>query len=171
MNAATATLDRQSILDEICQTVAAGIETMFSLGLVEQNPRITAADLDRIEADWRDWFPAINPDGFRHEFGDFHADIWNWYWPLLTRRLNDETVTDIPLTLLAIMGRGLGKSATMENMVVCEGAQMQRAFIVYVSSTQDKADEHLATIRDVIESSQVARYYPGLSSPRIGKFG
>src|SRR5262249_54497299 len=46
-----------------------------------------------------------------------------------------------------------------------------RAFGVYISSTQDKAREHLQSIRDLIESSEVAAYYPGLSNPRLGKFG
>ncbi|MFN7930335.1 MAG: hypothetical protein U0Y68_20885 [Blastocatellia bacterium] len=68
-------------------------------------------------------------------------------------------------------GRGLAKSASMEGALISAGAQLGAIFCVYISSTQDKAKEHLQSIRDTIEGSALAEYYPGLSNPRLGTFG
>lgn len=56
-------------------------------------------------------------------------------------------------------------------MAIAEGAMIGEAFGVYISSTQKKAQEHLQSIRDLIEGSQIAKYYPKLANPRLGKFG
>jgi len=51
------------------------------------------------------------------------------------------------------------------------GAHFGRSVGLYVSSTKEKAREHLQNVRALIEASEVARYYPGLTKPRIGQFG
>src|SRR5262249_14774884 len=129
----------------------------------------SAAD---IEPDWRRWLPAIAPKTFTAPFEWFHSDFLDWYWRLLALRAAGLPVPDeTPRAGLLILGRGLGKSTVLEAVAVAEGARMGRAFGVYISSTEQKAGEHLASVRDLIESSEVARYYPGLAKPRLGKFG
>lgn len=76
-----------------------------------------------------------------------------------------------PLAGLLALGRGLGKSTILEIIALAEGACVPSSFGVYISSTQDKAKEHLASIRSLLESSEIAKYYPGLANPRLGKFG
>lgn len=130
------------------------------------------AEAAAIEPDWRRWLPAIAPKTFTSPFEWFHADLLDWYWPLLEMRAAGQDVPDdIPLAGLLILGRGLGKSTLLESIALAEGARMGRSFGVYISSTEQKAGEHLQSIRDLIESSEVARYYPGLANPRLGKFG
>lgn len=128
-------------------------------------------DPAEIEADWRRWLPAVAPKVFSHAPAWFHAQYWDWLWPLMARRRSGEPIADVPLAALLIWGRGLGKSTTLEFSAVAEGALIERAFGIYLSSTQDKANEHVAAIRDAVEGSQVARFYPGLANPRVGKFG
>src|SRR5262249_24088458 len=123
-----------------------------------------------IETDWQTWLRAIAPTIFRGEFAQFHCDYWEWLWPIQMRRRRGEPVIDHPLSALVVWGRGLAKSTCLEFTAASEGALIGEAFGIYVSSTQDKANEHVAAIRDAIEASQVARWYPGLSNPRLGKF-
>lgn len=59
----------------------------------------------------------------------------------------------------------------MEGLALAEGALIGEAFGVYISSTKEKSREHLQAIRDLIESSEIANYYPALANPRLGKFG
>lgn len=125
-----------------------------------------------LEKDYDVWFPAIAPRVFSHPFEWFHRRFLDWYWPLLKLRASGETAPeDIPLAALLCLGRGLGKSAILEGVSLAEGAHFGEAFGLYVSSTKDKCGEHLQNVRALIESSEIARYYPGLASPRIGKFG
>lgn len=124
-----------------------------------------------IEERWQDWLQAIAPKVFRSAPGWFHERYWDWLWPIQLLRSLRQPIDDQKLAALVIWGRGLGKSTTLEFTAVSEGALIEEAFGIYLSSTQDKANEHVAAVRDAIEASQVARFYPGLANPRVGKFG
>lgn len=125
-----------------------------------------------IEPDWRVWLPTVAPKKYSVGFEWFHADFWNWYWPILRLRMRGLPVPDaMPLDCFLPWGRGLAKSSSMEGLALAEGAMIGESFGVYLSSTRDKAQEHLQAIRDLIESSAIARYYPRLAHPRLGKFG
>src|SRR5262245_52538363 len=151
-----------------------GAALKYALAYAQADAAKTAASRDAadIEDSWRVWLPAIAPKTFTAEFTSFHAEFLDWYWALLSLRAAGEPVPEnMPLAGLLALGRGLGKSTILEAIALAEGAHIPRSFGVYISSTQDKAKEHLASIRDLIESSEVAHYYPGLANPRIGKFG
>lgn len=125
-----------------------------------------------IETGWRLWLPAVAPKTYSASFEWFHADFWNWYWPLLKLRREGKPVPDeLPLDCFLPWGRGLAKSSSMEGVALAEGAMIGEAFGVYISSTKEKAQEHLQAIRDLIEGSDIAQYYPDLADPRLGKFG
>ena len=87
------------------------------------------------------------------------------------RRAGQPVPDEIPLDCFLPWGRGLAKSSSMEGVVLAEGALIGEAFGVYISSTKEKAQEHLQAVRDLIEGSEIARYYPKLADPRVGKFG
>ncbi|HKQ76704.1 MAG TPA: hypothetical protein VJ810_23620 [Blastocatellia bacterium] len=151
-----------------------GAALKYALAYVERDAAKAVASLDAsmIEETWRVWLPAIAPKTFTAPFESFHAEFLDWYWALLSLRAGSETVPEnLPLAGLLALGRGLGKSTILEAIALAEGAHIPRSFGVYISSTQDKAKEHLASIRDLIESSEIAEYYPGLANPRVGKFG
>lgn len=126
----------------------------------------------KFEDRWQDWLPAIAPKTYSAPFEWFHADFWNWYWPILKLRREGLPVPDdTPLDCFLPWGRGLAKSSSMEGVALAEGAMIGEAFGVYLSSTKEKAQEHLQAIRDLIEGSEIAAYYPKLADPRLGKFG
>src|SRR5262245_54450350 len=151
-----------------------GAALKYALAYVEKDsaPVTASRNASEIEESWRVWLPAIAPKTFTAPFEWFHEQFLDWYWALLTLRAEGEPVPEnLPLAGLLALGRGLGKSTLLEAIALAEGAHIPRSFGVYISSTQDKAREHLQSIRDLIESSHVAYYYPGLANPRVGKFG
>src|SRR5262245_49388446 len=162
----------EKVISKQAQKIGAALK--YALAYVERDTEKTAPARDSadIEDDWRVWLPSVAPKTFTSPFESFHADFLDWYWALLSLRAAGETVPEnLPLAGLLALGRGLGKSTILEAIALAEGAHIARSFGVYISSTQDKAREHLQSIRDLIESSEVAAYYPGLANPRLGKFG
>jgi len=124
-----------------------------------------------IEERWQDWLQAVAPKKYSAAFEWFHEDFWNWYWPLLQLRRQGLLVPDdVPLDCFLPWGRGLAKSSSMEGVALAEGAMIGEAFGVYISSTKDKAQEHLQAIRELIEGSEIAKFYPKLGDPRFGKY-
>lgn len=151
-----------------------GAALKYALAYVEKDAAKTVASrsAEDIEDSWRVWLRAIAPKTFTAEFTSFHAEFMEWYWALLSLRAAGEEVPEnFPRAGLLALGRGLGKSTLLEAIALAEGAMIRDSFGVYISSTQAKAKEHLASIRDLIESSEIAKYYPGLANPRVGKFG
>jgi hypothetical protein len=72
---------------------------------------------------------------------------------------------------IAIWGRGGGKSTNAETGVTWLGAEERRKYCLYVSSTQEKADTHVASIAGLIESKNFGSYYHKMSMRAKGKFG
>lgn len=145
------------------------IEKQFSVVRRLTNQKLSASE---IEQNYDRWLPAVAPKVFSHPFEWFHRLFFDWYWPLLKMRVAGiEVPEEMPRAALLCLGRGLGKSAMLEGVSLAEGAHFGRSFGLYVSSTQKKCEEHLQTARGLIESSEVARYYPGLAEPLVGKFG
>lgn len=76
-----------------------------------------------------------------------------------------------PPAFFAIWGRGGGKSTNAEAATVRLGAKGVRKFCLYTRSTQDKANESVMNIAAMLESKQVAGFYPELSERKMGKYG
>jgi hypothetical protein len=55
--------------------------------------------------------------------------------------------------------------------VVALGARGRRRYVLYVSSTQDQADDHVGNIASMLESRGVGQWYPELGDRLVGKFG
>jgi hypothetical protein len=117
------------------------------------------------------WLRAVAPKTYASDFEPFHHSFWDWWWKLTQKRAKGEPLTNQQLDCVLVMGRGLGKSASMEGALILAGALLGAVFCVYISSTQAKAVEHIQSIRDSIEGSELAKIYPGLSNPRVGAFG
>lgn len=124
-----------------------------------------------IEADWRTWLPAVGPRTFTGSFAPFHAEFWNWYWRITQKRRAGEPLTDEETVFLAIWARGFAKSSSVEWAAIAEGALVGSGFVLYVSGTQALAEGHVQAIRERIESEDVARYYPHLANPQVGRHG
>lgn len=76
-----------------------------------------------------------------------------------------------PRPLVAIWPRGGAKSTTSEGLVVAGGALNKRSYCLYVSDTQDRADDHVQNVGSMLESERFAELYPELSERAVTKFG
>ena len=127
---------------------------------------------ERLEAEgWERWLRTLGSRTFTGSFSEFHAELWGWYWEITFKRLRGERLTDEELAFLAIWFRGGGKSSHVEWACIAEGAVIGEGFVMYVCDTETQAKSHVAAIRNRLESSEIAAYYPGLARPEISKHG
>jgi hypothetical protein len=54
---------------------------------------------------------------------------------------------------------------------VALGAREKRRYALYVSMTQEQADDHVANVAALLESPAIAAHYPALGQRLVGKFG
>lgn len=113
----------------------------------------------------------MGPETFTKAFGPMHVEYWDGVWSIMMKRLKGIPLSDDEHVFLAIIFRGGGKSSNVEWTAIMEGALLGRGYALYLSGTQDLAQGHLEAIRDRLERSQVAKYYPGLANPKVGKYG
>ena len=141
----------RSLLDSALIAFAAGI-----------NPD-KSKDTREIETDCASWLKEIFPSYVSVDFGDRHREFWDWIWKLE----NDKRSTPF----VAIWPRGGGKSTSAELSVCLCGAFKKRQFVLIVRSTQDKADESVSNIADMLTDSRLGDYYPLLAQRKMSKFG
>lgn len=116
------------------------------------------------EGEWAGWLRYMFPRYFRAPFADHHRDLWEWVWRL-------ELGVRPAETFVAVWPRGGGKSVSAEAAVAACGARGTRRFVLYVSASQQQADDHVQTLAGMLESRHVAENYPELGERAIGKYG
>ena len=129
----------------------------------------TLDPLAELEADHRLWRHTLFPGWLRDSQGrvipdgPHHRDFWEWVWQIRRgRRCQD---------FAGIWNRGGAKSANVEQATVALGARRARRYAWYVSSTQDSADDHVGAISGLLESPQLAAFYPDLAARRLTQYG
>lgn len=110
-----------------------------------------------------EWVLAMYRNTFSKPFGQQHKEAFEWAWEVAPKVR--------PNPFVAIWSRGFGKSTTAETIAVMLGAREQRKYLLYVSETQDLADSHLASIRNMIENPVLKSYYPVFATPSLSKEG
>lgn len=110
-----------------------------------------------------DWVKAILPSIFTRPFGVMHTQLFEYIWKIEKNTYSSPFV--------AIWPRSMGKSTCVEASVLMLGARDKRKYCLYVSETQDLADQHLASIRDMAETAIMRSYYPHFSKPKLTKEG
>ena len=120
--------------------------------------------------EWDQWLLSLFPQYFRDQrtgqfipFASFHRDFWAWVWAL------EKGVRPPPF--IAIWSRDAGKSTNAEMACVAVGARRVRRYVLYISSSQEQADDHVQNVGSLLESGPVALRYPVLASRKIGKYG
>lgn len=96
-------------------------------------------------------------------FAEHHEKFWNWLWAIEKGKR--------PHPFVAIWPRGGAKSTNAEMGTVALGARGIRRYGLYVSGTQDQADDHVQNIADMLEGRAIEEHYPDLAGRRVGKFG
>lgn len=125
-------------------------------------PRLDPAD-DHAPDEWEDWLRVMHPGYVTQPFADHHVDFWEHVWAV-------EPETS-PRPAVSIWSRGGGKSTNAELAAESLGLRGRRRYCLYVCSTQDSADKHVATIGSLLESSAVASHYPKHAERAVGKYG
>lgn len=121
------------------------------------------------EDGWDEFLHLVGPKTFSKGFANFHEEFWEWYWHLTRLRRDKHKLNKEVLSFLAGWSRGAGKSSIVEWACIVEGAMGLSGYVLYVSLTQASANSHVADIRKRLESEEIARYFPDLASPLIGK--
>lgn len=147
------------------------LELDLLLASLRQKGDSLTPSTDEIETDWQTWLKAVAPRTFTGSWASFHVEFWDWFWGILQKRQRGESITTEELVFLAIWARGQGKSSNIEWAAIAEGALIGTGYVLYVSGTQALAEGHVQAIRERLESEEVTRYYPHLSSPKVGKHG
>lgn len=114
-------------------------------------------------ADYQTWLKALFPKLFYRPFAEHHSEFWEHIYSICPGVK--------PLAFFAIWARGGAKSTNAEGATVNLGAREIRKFCLYVRRVQDKANESVQNIGAMLESSNVARYYPQLAERKLGKYG
>ncbi len=132
------------------------------------------------------WLRTMFPYAFEEEFSDDHKKFWTLFFSVLVRireqrkyeRLGlpcpaEHLISDEEFNYLLILGRGLGKSATLEASSVMRGAILSGGYTLYVCEAQDQANEHVGNCRDLIENpdSRLVEHYPGMAPAVRRKLG
>lgn len=131
-------------------------------GLEPENELIAGSD-GVVPVDWQKRIPLIYSDYLWYEFSDPHIELWQWGSSI--------QLESSPSPFVALWSRNRGKSSHAEILTADLGARGKRRYCMYVSETQDQADKHVATISHILESEQMASYYPDVGQPRLGRNG
>lgn len=113
--------------------------------------------------EWEPWLKAVAPAYASKPFGDHHRQFWQWAWSIEPGKR--------PRPFVAIWPRGGAKSTSAEMSVLALAARGKRRYCLYVSETQDQADDHVANIAALLEGDEVEFAYPELGQQLLGKFG
>lgn len=112
---------------------------------------------------WESWLKMFFMPYVTHPYVQRHVDLWEWAWAM-ERGIR-------PRPFIGIWPRGGSKSTSAELAVVAIAARGRRRYGVYVCSTQSQADDHVANIAAMLESTMFGRCYPRVSQRKLGKFG
>jgi hypothetical protein len=143
------------------ETLADVLAVAQQMPSVRRPPTRHAAALE--EAGWVEWLTVLFPDYVAAPFAARHEAFWSWVWALTTG------VQSRPF--IAIWPRGGAKSTSAELACVALGAREVRRYVLYVSATQEQADDHVGNIAALLESDRLAAHYPALSDRMVNKFG
>ncbi len=124
---------------------------------------VQALELDRLEEDPLCWLRTLFPVHFKAPFAPHHDQFWAWLWTI--------GVDDSPESYVGVWPRGGAKSTSAEVGVVALAARRARRYGLYVSETQDQANDHVQNIASLLETDMVGHLYPDLGRRLVGKYG
>lgn len=115
------------------------------------------ADLDG--GPWQEWVAACFPHVFTRPVGWFHVPVWDHVWSATA------DAAPVPPSIVLSVFRGGAKSSTAEAAVVALLASKRRKYCVYVSGTQNAADDHVGSLAGLaMGSSALGVWHPEMGS-------
>ena len=131
---------------------------------------------EELEEHWSTWLTHFfaeylqNPRGELVPMAPYHQEFWDAIWAIHNGELPriKGAARD---AFFAIWSRGTGKSTSTELGVAALAARKARRYCLYVSDSQDQADQHVANIGDMLTSKTFASLYPAAADRKMGKYG
>lgn len=120
---------------------------------------------------WQTWLKTLAPRSFSAPFSKEHIQFWDHFWSILMRRRRGETIPPEERDIIMAFSRGYGKSTNAEFAAIAEGCILGKGLCLYLSDSQLLAEEHLFSIKAIIETPVFAKYYPAMSRPKMLKGG
>lgn len=111
--------------------------------------------------DWRAWNDVLFPG--QALYAEHHVEFWEHVWSI------EDAVGCDPF--VAAWSRGGGKSTSVERAVAALGLRGRRRYCWYVRETQERADDSIKNVQELLEDPLVERYYPAHAERRVTKYG
>jgi hypothetical protein len=109
------------------------------------------------------WLRELFPQHVRYPFAPRHHEFWQWVWAI--RR------TSLARPFVGIWPRGGAKTTSAELATTALGVTGARRYALYVRMTQDRADDAVMNIAELLESEAVTKFYPAHANRLLSKFG
>ena len=113
-----------------------------------------------IETDGMSWAKTLYPHLFNRPFTSYQKEFWDWGWQIEPHKYYRPRVECHP--------RGVGKSTNGEAFVVSAIARKKRQMVGYLSLEETKATKHFESIKTMLESDNLLKYYPHCK-PKVQK--
>lgn len=117
-------------------------------------------DLAATERDPWKWCTTLYPRTYAAPWASYHAEFWRWVWAL--------TAGQSATPFVSVWPRGFAKSTNAEAAVVAVGARATRHYCLYISGTQEQANNHVQSIGQRMTGQDV---YRGLAERMVNKYG
>jgi hypothetical protein len=130
---------------------------------LELRKRVRKGNQYTAPAHWREWCTTLFPKYFNKPFASRHIELWEWVESIQPNKK--------PKAFLAFWGRGGAKSTNAEAIVIRLGVKNVRKYGWYISSTQDKADQHVENIGAMLQTDEFSGYYNKMSRRGVNKYG
>ena len=112
---------------------------------------------------WQTLLPALAPGYASKPFAPHHEQFWDWVWEIR------KDVRSAPY--VAIWPRGQGKSTSAEMATAMTGARDTRKYVLYVSETQEQADDHVNNVAAILMSEEIGLTFPDMGERLVDKHG
>lgn len=112
------------------------------------------------------WLKTLAPDSFNQPFSTEQLQFWEHFWALLHKRKRGEELTPDERNIIFPIHRAGGKSTVAEMAAIAEGCILGKGFVLYLSDSQLLAEEHLYSVKAILENGHFAEYYPAMSKPK-----
>lgn len=108
---------------------------------------------------------------FTRPFSPVQHKFWEWNWNALQKVQDHEQLEPREKVGFLPWPRETGKSSTVEWSCILEGALLKSGYVIFLSGKLSQAIDHVAAIRDRIESEKVSELYPWLAKPKLSTHG
>ena len=116
---------------------------------------------------WQVWLKTLAPNSFSAPFSNEHIQFWDHFWELLQREKRGEVIEAKDRAIIVPLGRGNAKSTMAEMAAIAEGCILGEGYVLYLSDSQLLAEEHLYSVKAILENGIFEKYYPTMASPEM----